>query len=315
MAGSSRGFEVGAKSAPTPVAITVMRNLLFAGLALGTIATSVSIVLAQQAAAPQGVERLAPQPLSGPPPDPVMAQRGDTTYQQVCAACHGVLGKGGPGGAPDITVSAIAMAVDGGRELSQFLQRGRPERGMPPFPLSEAEAIDLSAKLRSLGFAAVPAAGSAAAPAVENVLVGNADAGKAYFNGPVGQCNTCHAVTEGQSSPSANLWNISAKYPNPRVLQNTMLLNRSFFWTPAYSKDITATVTWRDGRKASGYLSSVSDFKVIIRDDAGQEQSFPRHEGEPKVALQDRMQHHLDLLPNYLDSDIHDLTAYLVTLK
>ena len=292
----------------------MMRNLLFAGLVLGAFVTKVSIVLAQQAAAHQGVERLAPQPLSGPPPDPVMAQRGDATYQQVCAACHGVLGKGGPGGAPDITVSAIAMAVDGGRELNQFLQRGRPERGMPPFTLSEAEAIDLSAKLRSLGFAAAPPAGGSAA-AVESVVVGDAAAGKAYFNGPVGQCNTCHAVVAGQASPAANLANIATKYPNPRVLQNTMILNRTFFWTPAYSKDITATVSWRGGRTMTGYLSSVSDFKVIIRDEMDKEQSFPRRDGEPAVVLKDRMQHHLDMLPKYRDSDIHDLTAYLVTLK
>jgi cytochrome c oxidase cbb3-type subunit III len=291
-----------------------MRNLLFAGLALGTLAASISIALAQQATPPQGIQRLAPQPPSGFPPDATMAQRGDAFFQATCAACHGVQGKGGPGGSPDITLSAVAMAADGGRELREFLQAGRPDRGMPPFTLSEAEAIDLSAKLRSLGFAATPAAGGAAA-AAESVVVGDATAGKAYFNGPIGQCNTCHAVVVGQASPAANLSGIATKYPNPRILQNTMILNRSFFWTPAYSKDITATVTWRDGRTVSGYLSSVSDFKVIIRDDADKEQIFPRRDGEPAVALKDRMQHHLDLLPKYRDSDIHDLTAYLVTLK
>lgn len=283
-------------------------------MACGILAASISIVTAQQPAPPQGIQRLAPQPPNGFPPDATMAQRGDAIFQATCAACHGVQGKGGPGGSPDITLSAIAMAADGGRELREFLQAGRPDRGMPPFTLSEADAIDLSAKLRSLGFAAAPAAGTSAA-AAESVVVGDAAAGKAYFNGPVGQCNTCHAVVAGQASPAANLANIATKYPNPRILQNTMILNRTFFWTPAYSKDITATVTWRDGRSISGYLSSVSDFKVIVRDEGDQEQTFPRRDGEPAVTLKDRMQHHLDMLPRYRDADIHDLTAYLVTLK
>ena len=76
-----------------------------------------------------------------------------------------------------------------------------------------------------------------------------------------------------------------------------------------------AVRTWRDGRTVSGYLSSVSDFKVIVRDETGKEDSFPRREGEPKVVLKDRLQHHLDMLTKYKDSDMHDLTAYLATLK
>ena len=59
----------------------------------------------------------------------------------------------------------------------------------------------------------------------------------------------------------------------------------------------------------------VSDFKVIIRDQAGQETTLTRSKGEPSVALTDRLQHHLDLLEVYRDVDIHNLTAYLATLK
>jgi cytochrome c oxidase cbb3-type subunit III len=278
-------------------------------------------VMAAQPAPPPGVLKLAPQPPVGPQPDAGMAARGALIFQQLCAACHGARGRGGPGGSPDITQSAVAMAADGGSELRQFLLAGRPEKGMPPFPLGEAEALDLSAAIRSLGFAAASAQPAMAtgtatrANAGEDVLVGDAMAGKAYFFGPVGRCNSCHAVEVGGASTASNLWNISTKYPDARVLQNNMVLNRSFFWTPAYSNDITATVSWRDGRKASGYLSSVSDFKVIVRDDAGMETSWPRKDGEPRVVLTDRMQHHLDLLPKYRDSDIHDLTAYLVTLR
>ena len=65
----------------------------------------------------------------------------------------------------------------------------------------------------------------------------------------------------------------------------------------------------------SGYLDAVSDFKVAIRDDQGKQVVFERSDGEPKVALVDRLQAHVDLLQIYGDDDIHNLTAYLATLK
>jgi cytochrome c oxidase cbb3-type subunit 3 len=74
-------------------------------------------------------------------------------------------------------------------------------------------------------------------------------------------------------------------------------------------------ITYRDGRALKGYLSSVSDFKVVIRDERGAETVVARADGEPRVVLTDRLQQHLDLLDKYSDNDIHNLTAYLVTLK
>ena len=216
-----------------------------------------------------------------------------------------------------ITQSAIATAHDNGRTLKAFLDVGRPERGMPPFQLSEAQNEQLSATLRSLRAAAEAAtrasAATAASPAA--VLVGDPAVGKAFFNGPVGRCNTCHAVQSGEISSAANLARIARKYPDARQLQNNMLLNRVFFWSPALGEDVTATVTYRDGRSFTGFLSSVSDFKVIIRDQAGVETTFTRSKGEPQVVLKDRLQHHLDLLEIYRDADIHHLTAYLASLK
>ena len=81
------------------------------------------------------------------------------------------------------------------------------------------------------------------------------------------------------------------------------------------NKDVTATITYSNGRTVKGYLTSVSDFKVVIRDEDGRETELSRKDGEPKVALTDRLQYHLDLLARYQDSDMHDLTAYLATLK
>ena len=246
--------------------------------------------------------------------DAELPQPGEALYVQICAACHGGDGSGGPGGASDLRQSAIAAAADGGRTLKAFLDVGRPERGMPPFLLSEAQNAQLSATLRSLRAAAEAATG-AGSSGVDPVLVGDPAVGKAFFNGPVGRCNTCHAVEPGESSAAASLAHIARKYPDARILQNNMLLNRVFFWSPALSEDVTATISYRDGRSYAGFLSSVSDFKVIIRDKAGAETTFTLSKGEPRVVLKDRLQHHLDLLVIYRDADIHHLTAYLATLK
>jgi cytochrome c oxidase cbb3-type subunit 3 len=184
----------------------------------------------------------------------------------------------------------------------------------------------LSAKLRSLGFAAQGGqrgAGRGARPGWPaaltgqqlSIVVGDPALGKAFFDGPVGRCSSCHSVVDGQPSAAANLAHIASQYPEPKTLQNTMLLNRDSSWSPRTSKDVTATITYRDGRTVKGYLSSVSDFKVVIRDDDGTETVVARADGEPRVELTDRLQAHLDLLAQYSDNDIHNLTAYLVTLK
>src|SRR5205809_507368 len=43
--------------------------------------------------------------------------------------------------------------------------------------------------------------------------------------------------------------------------------------------------------------------------------SFARHDSIPKVVVTNPLQWHIDMLSQWRDSDIHNLTAYLVTLK
>jgi cytochrome c oxidase cbb3-type subunit 3 len=202
---------------------------------------------------------------------------------------------------------------------------------MPPIAreLTGEEAADLSAKLRSLGFAvAQPQSGRGAGagrggstlPAALagqqlSIIVGDPKLGKRYFEGSVGRCSTCHSLKDGEQSSAANLAHIATKYPDPKLMQNAMLINRGLNWSPRTNRDVTATITYANGRTLKGYLTSVSDFKVVIRDEQEVETVLTRVDGEPKVALTDRLQHHLDLLAIYMDNDIHNLTAYLATFK
>lgn len=273
---------------------------LAVGLASATLAAAAGTGLLRQA--------------DGPRPS-VEEAAGQKIFEENCAACHGGGAAGGPGGAPSLLRSPIATANDGGKTLRAFLAIGRPEKGMPPFPMSSEQAVNLSAALQKIASAAASARNGGRKTDPASVLVGDAERGKAFFNGDVGKCSSCHAVAEAQASPATNLAHIATTYPEPKLLQNRMVLNRSFFWSPSLGKDVTATIIHRDGRKLSGYLTSISDFKVVIRDEQGAETTIPRKGGEPRVDLTDRLQHHLDLLDRYQDNDIHDLTAYLATLK
>src|SRR5689334_7595112 len=122
-----------------------MHKTLFA-LALIAIAGATTGGLGSAAPAqslPPGIAALAPSPPDGPPPDPASVARGTTLYETAlnCAACHGVTGRGGPGNAPDVTRSAIAMQPDEGRALAAFLRVGRVDKGMPAVPgLTAAQA-------------------------------------------------------------------------------------------------------------------------------------------------------------------------------
>jgi len=293
-------------------------------LAVGVVASGVSAAAPEIADLPSTVGK-APSPPPGTKPDELAVARGKTLYAQLgCPACHGFLGTGGPNNAADLGQSGVAVQDDGGKGLSFFLIKGRPARGMPPASrqLTAAEAADLSARFRWVGFSEASLAGiyGGVAPPLAlggqnlSVLVGDAKYGRQFFNGPVGKCSTCHAVDEGQKSPADNLAHIATKYPDPKDLQDNMLL-MSRPSPPALDNTVTVRISFRDGRTVAGYLVGVSDFKVIYRNDSGEEIVVPRENGEPNVVLIDQLQAHVDLLEQYQDDDIHNLTAYLATLK
>ena len=85
---------------------------------------------------------------------------------------------------------------------------------------------------------------------------------------------------------------------------------------PAVAAPVTTVaVTLASGQKAEGRLERLDDFIVVLRDSNGGIRSYPRNGAQPKVEIHDPLQPHMDLLTVYSDKDIHDVTAYLVTLK
>ena len=75
------------------------------------------------------------------------------------------------------------------------------------------------------------------------------------------------------------------------------------------------TVTLPSGETVSGTLDRIDDFSVSLRDASGKYHSFLREGatsqgGSPRSAASPHR-----LLRKYTDADIHNVTAYLVTLK
>jgi len=78
---------------------------------------------------------------------------------------------------------------------------------------------------------------------------------------------------------------------------------------------IKVTVTPKGGESVTGTLLQVDDFSVSLRDTSGEYRSFLREDDSLKVEVQDPLRHHSELLRIYHDADIHNVTAYLASLK
>ena len=74
-------------------------------------------------------------------------------------------------------------------------------------------------------------------------------------------------------------------------------------------------MTLRSGQKFEGKVIRSDDFIIAIEFEDGTSRSFRREGDVPKVEIREPREGHAKLLPVYTDKDIHDVTAYLVTLK
>jgi len=235
-----------------------------------------------------------------PPADPAVVSRGHQIFSANCSFCHGSDARGGEGG-PNLIRSQLVLDDNNGELIATVVQNGRPDKGMPKFDLSKEDIATIATFLHSM-----PVGGRAATTGTVDPLVGDAKAGEAYFNGP-GKCATCHSV-------SGDLSGIGTKYTDVRTLQGAMLSGEGR-GELSESPRKTVTVTLRNGQTVEGRLYQIDDFLVSLVDANGNYHSYPRQGDSPKVVIKDPLQPHLDMLRTLKDDDIHNLTAYLVTLK
>jgi mono/diheme cytochrome c family protein len=237
-----------------------------------------------------------------PPGDPAAIERGKATYGVQCSFCHGSDARGGEGG-PNLIRAEIVLRDMNGENIAPVIQNGRPDRGMPKFDLNAAQISDIAAFIHSFRVAGY----DASRDRPPSIVVGNAAAGEAYFKTA---CASCHSAT-------GDLKGIAAKIPDERTLQQAWLMpsgggrgGRGLAIPPT-----TVTVTMPSGQKLEGRLERIDDFLVALIDAEGRSHTIRRDGDTPKVEIHDPLEPHKKLLRTYTDKDIHNLTAYLVTLK
>lgn len=244
-----------------------------------------------------------------PPADPVQVARGKTIYGISCTGCHGPDLRGGDLGGPNLLRSQVALSDRDGELIVPIIQGSRQKEGMPAIEMTPLDAKAVAAYVRSemetIGVQGMPPATGRPAP---SILVGNAAAGQTYF---AAKCASCHSAT-------GDLQGIATRIADPRTLQNAWVAGGE---RGARSEDasaaraVSATVTLPTGEKVDGRLVRIDDFLVTVATADGTVRTFRRNGDLPKVALRDPMKAHRDLLSVYTDQDMHDVTAYLVTLK
>jgi len=242
---------------------------------------------------------LASAPMSaqrgGPPVavDPAAAERGKGLYSANCSFCHGNTGTGTEQ-APALVRNYLVSQDRNGELIGQVVKEGRPALGMPAFAsLQPPQIMDIVAYIRVMNAQSRPTGLPETA-----LLVGDAKAGEAYFNG-AGKCSTCH-------SPTGDLKGIGGKYtPLPLTIA---------FLTPQATKPVTVKVTPSSGPPISGVLEYIDEFLVSLLDSNGEHRSWAR-DTVKTVDVIDPLAPHRAQLIKYTDPDIRNLLAYLVTLK
>jgi cytochrome c oxidase cbb3-type subunit 3 len=246
--------------------------------------------------------------------DPAAVERGKQLLVAQCGFCHGSNARGGQQG-PDLTRSALVQGDENGKQLGEFLKVGRPERNMPKFELPEADVADLATFLHS----AIDQVADRDRYKILDILVGDPKAGEAFFNG-AGKCASCH-------STSGDLRGVASRYEDAATLQERIVMPRGRrrgppqpgrIPPPPYLEPtaVKATVALPSGESFTGPLIRLTDFDVIVYDaDRQQPRSWLRSEGSPAVTLTDPLQAHVDMMRKWTDADLHNVTAFLATLK
>lgn len=252
-----------------------------------------------------------------PPGDPAAIERGQALYGANCRLCHGPDLRGGDMGGVNLLRSQLVLNDQEGELIMPVVKNGRMTQGMPPMPpfpqIADDDIKAIAAYIHSVA-ATMRGQGSpppGSEPVELNIVVGDPAAGEKYF---AAKCSTCHSAT-------GDLQGLAARYTDPVQLQNLWVSGgggRGRGAPPAGGSDkrqVTVTVTPASGPPVQGRLDRIDDFIVALTLPDGTRRSFRRTGETPKIEIKDPMEGHRSLLSVYTDKDIHDVTAYLVTLK
>ena len=226
------------------------------------------------------------------------AAAGGGLFQQNCAFCHGRDAMGGETG-PDLTRSKLVLSDVNGSQIGQVVSEGRTngEKKMPAFRFSGPEISSLAAFIRARVDAADAMKGGRRGVEVSDLQTGNSVAGKRYFNG-AGGCAKCHSAT-------GDLAGVATRFEGLQ-LEERMLY-------PGRNARATVTVTLLNGQKISGSLAYRDEFTIGLKEQDGTYRSWPTQ--NVKYTIDSPVEAHVELFSRYTDVDIHNLMAYMQTLR
>ena len=254
-------------------------------------------------AAPQG--RGQASPASQRPPQTTTAQQypaeqidaGRTRFAAQCGFCHGRDTAGGEGG-PDLTRSELVAADVRGDRIGPVVRTGR--NGMPPFNLSDTDLAAIVAYIHDQKTQADSALGNRRSVDAADLQTGNATAGKTYFDTA---CTKCHSAT-------GDLAGLATRLQGLQLLQR-MLYPSGPARDPKRAPQVAVTLA--SGQVVTGRLAYRDEFTIALIDAAGWYRSWATK--QVRFTVDDPLQAHVEQLGKYTDADMHDVLAYLQTLR
>ena len=250
----------------------------------------------------------AQSPASQPPPQTLnpqsypadLVRAGQTRFTSECGFCHGRDAAGGETG-PDLTRSMLVAEDFRGNKIGPLLRAGRVDKGMPSFDLNDADLGAIVAFIHDQKTKGESVGGGRRSVDVTDLETGDVEAGRKYFSG-AGNCSKCH-------SPTGDLAGLANRYRGLPLLQR-MLYPSNTRPAPAPAK---VRVTLPSGDTISGSLASRDEFTIALTDSAGMTRTWPVN--DVKFTVDDPMTAHFEQLGKYSDDDMHNVYAYLQTLR
>jgi cytochrome c oxidase cbb3-type subunit III len=226
-------------------------------------------------------------------------QAGESRFVSECGFCHGRDAQGGESG-PDLTRSSLVAEDVRGDKIGPVILSGRADKGMPAFRLPAADVAAIVAFIHDEKSKAESEAGGRRSVDLSDLETGNVEAGRRYFSGD-GGCSKCHAL-------SGSFATVGARFQGLALLQRMLNPSRG----PRAGSFLPAvTITLASGQKVTGRLVYRDEFTLTLVDPDGWTRSWPAAE----VKIEDPLQAHFEQLGRYTDEEIHDVFAFLETLR
>jgi cytochrome c oxidase cbb3-type subunit 3 len=226
---------------------------------------------------------------------------GEGRFVARCGFCHGRDAGGGEGGGPDLTRSDFVSGDVYGNKIGPLVRNGIPSAGMPAFDIDDSELGAIVAFVHDQKARAEAAQGGRRSVAPEDLRTGNAEAGRAWFNG-AGGCAACHSAT-------GDLAGVANRFEGLTLLQRMLYPSGGRGGGP----QARVTVTEGNGQVVTGILRSGSEFTITITDSAGQERTWSTD--DVTFEVDNPLEAHFEALGRYTDADMHNVYAYLETLR